>query len=601
MSFLAPFAFALGALAIPLIVLYMLKSRRQRTEVSSTMLWQEAAEPVSSAVPWQPLKITPLLILQLLALAALVATLARPFFAEQTLLGPHTVFVIDTSGSMAMAGRFEAARERAAQLAADASAANLISVVEAGPQPKVLAAFVDDADTVQEALDGLALTGGPEDLSGAIRLARGLATPDRPTHLLVFSDGGLAQLPEEPVVGARHLKFDHLGDNLSITTFSTSASTEGTLRSFVEVRNGTGTKQTVRIALEVDGLPAATSSVEVEAGKEARVVVPIDAGEGEVLSVRIVGEPDALPLDDAAYLVVASPPQRTVEIRGESSPFLAALVDIVPGFAEAAPDVPADIMIVDGGQLPTIDRPAWIIATAQPPRGIKVVELVRNAAVTYQRPGEPILDQVDLSAVAVAEAHVVESFDWLPLVRAGDSPLILLGEVNGHRAVYFTFDLTHSNLPVQVGFPIMGARLLDWLAGVPTVETSSDLAGVPIALAPPPGFTTRVTDPHGATYDLDPGAANFTNTGFPGVYRVEYVKEETVEQGPLVVRRFAADEVTGAYRDLTVAPGPDEPEEPASLIREWAPWVLAVVLVLLAVEWWVGHQRPTWKRRRLPV
>ena len=50
-SFLLPAAFGLAALAGPLIVLYMLRSRRPRVEVSSTMLWEKTEVPVSSAVP----------------------------------------------------------------------------------------------------------------------------------------------------------------------------------------------------------------------------------------------------------------------------------------------------------------------------------------------------------------------------------------------------------------------------------------------------------------------------------------------------------------------------------------------------------------------
>ena len=51
MSFLIPAAFGLAALAGPLIVLYMLRSRRQRVEVPSTLLWEQLDLPVSSAVP----------------------------------------------------------------------------------------------------------------------------------------------------------------------------------------------------------------------------------------------------------------------------------------------------------------------------------------------------------------------------------------------------------------------------------------------------------------------------------------------------------------------------------------------------------------------
>ena len=166
MNLLAPAALGLGALAIPLIVLYMLRSRRQRLEVSSVLLWQRVDESVTSAVPWRRLEMSPLLLLQLIVLALLVFALARPFFSQQSLLGPHTVLVIDSSGSMAAADRFDKAIERATQISADVSDANLVSVVEAGPRAAVVATFLRTEEAVLSALSSRPAS--PEELE-AIR------------------------------------------------------------------------------------------------------------------------------------------------------------------------------------------------------------------------------------------------------------------------------------------------------------------------------------------------------------------------------------------------------------------------------------------------
>lgn len=592
MSFLIPAAFGLASLAGPLIVLYMLRSRRRRVEISSTLLWDRLDLPVSSAVPWQRLRLTPLLLLQLLVLGAFVLTLARPFYTQQSLLGPHTVFVIDTSGSMAMAGRLDRAKERALSLSADLSEANLISVVEAGPIPKVLLAFGRDPELVKAAISGLQATGGAEDLEGAVRLARGLATPDRPTSVLLFTDGGIDPLSVEPVIGARHLLFNDLGDNLAISAWSIEPSTEGALRAFLQVDNHGGRRRDVRAEISVNGLPAGFIDLEVEPGGQTRKTQPVDAGPGDILSVALVGEGDALSLDDRADLVVSGGPDRSVGVLGEGSPFLAALIEAVPGFS-AQGNGPAELLVVDGGDLPEIDRPAWVIATDQAPAGITIKELVRNAVVTYQRPGEPILDAVDLSEVAVAEAQVVEAPFWLPIVRAGEVPLILLGEVDGQRVAYFTFDLTHSNLPVQVGFPILGARILEWLGGGGAGALSVEPAGTPIPLAAPTGSVPVVTLPDGSRRELAAEVAAFGDTGLPGVYRISYRRADGTEvEGPVAVRRFAVDESEGAFREIAVAADVQAPEEVSLLVREWAPWVIALVLILMALEWWVGHQRP---------
>jgi hypothetical protein len=281
-------------------------------------------------------------------------------------------------------------------------------------------------------------------------------------------------------------------------------------------------------------------------------------------------------------------------VTGEGSPFLEALVDAVGGFTTEG-EGKGDIAIVDGGALPEIDRPTWLIAPNSVPEGVAVSELAGNLAVTYQRPGEPILDSVDLSDMVVGEAQVVEAPRWLALVRSGDVPLILLGEVNGHRVAYFTFDLTRSNLPVQVGFPILGARILEWLGGTAAGSVSTDQAGVPIPISAPDGTIARVTMPDGSVRDLTEGAVEFADTSQPGVYRVEYVGQDD-QVGVTAVRTFVPDESAGGSRVIVTSGRATEAEEASTRLREWAPWVIALALLLMAIEWWVGHQRPFWRR-----
>ncbi len=226
-----------------------------------------------------------------------------------------------------------------------------------------------------------------------------------------------------------------------------------------------------------------------------------------------------------------------------------------------------------------------------------MVELAQNLAVTWQRPGDPLLDGVDLSETVVGEAQVVDAPRWLPLVRAGDVPLVLLGEVGGRRVVYFTFDVAHSNLPVQVAYPILGTRLLEWLSGTGVGgDTAVDTAGVPITLVPPPGGTSRVLLPDGESRDIGSTVDLFTDTDLPGVYRVTYLRADGSEApGPVVVRRFAAGESEGATREIATVEAPGTDVSSGSLVREWAPWVIGALLLLAVAEWLLGHRRP---RRR---
>ncbi len=598
MSFLAPAALGLLALAIPLVVLYMLRSRRQRFEVPSVLLWAGEEQFVSAALPWQRLKITGALLLQLLALIGFAVLLGRPFFREQTLLGPHTVLLVDSSGSMATAGRLEAALERARGLAADTSEAQLISVVEAGAEPRVLAAFAREPDSVLAALDAIQAGGSAADLSGALRLARGLATPDRATTVLILSDGGVAGALEEPVAEARHVLFDATGDNVAITGFGTGVPGEGATRLFLEVTNFGLGSAAVTTHLLVDGLEVGSVDFNLEAGASSQQIVAVDAGPGQAVVARLVGHSDANPLDDAASLVLSAGVDLAVTITGDGSPFLSTLVDSVPGLRPAA-GAPPDVLIVDGGDATIVDRPAWILAPQTPPPGITVQGRLEAPIITYQRPGEPILDGLDLSGLAIAEADIVDAPGWLPIVRAGDVPLVLLGDVAGHRAVYFTFDLVRSNLPVQVTFPILGARILDWLGGSRVAATSTAPAGTPIGLTPPAGGTSVVGLPGGRSITLSAEANTFAATATPGVYRVEYRDEAGEPAGEaLAARQFVATESAGAARQIATSFDESATAEEGTLLREWAPLILGLLLLIVILEWWVAFGRPRPRLRR---
>jgi hypothetical protein len=596
-NFLAPAALAALALSIPVVVLYMLKSRRRRLEVPSVRMWEGEEEFVSASIPWQRLRITAALVMQLLAIAAFAFLLARPFFREETLLGPHTVMIIDSSGSMAMGGRLEAARAQATDLARDADEEQLISVVEAGSRARVLAAFSRDPAALEAAIASIQAGGGNADLEGAMRLARGLATPDRPTRTLLLTDGGIEGELAEPLTDARHLLFDAISDNVAIASFGTTGTGQGGTRMFLEIASFSGTREEVTAEITVDGLSAGTVRATLEPGGRAREVVAVDGGPGQVVQVRLLDNSDGLPLDDSATVVLQGGVELSAAVIGEGSVFLDALLDVVPGVRRAVGEAP-EIVVLDRADATLVDRPAWIIAPAKPPPGITVTGRLENPVVTFQRPGEPILEGLDFSDVSIAEAQIVDAFGWLSLVEAGDVPLVLMGDVEGQRVIYFTFALNRSNLPVNVAFPILGARIIEWLAGSQAAVAATAPAGTPIDLTGPAGTTATVVRPDGSRTDLAAGTLRYEATAAPGAYLVEYHDDtETVVASTATARLFVAGESSGPSRLIATAAADDAAAGEVSLLREWAPLITALLLAIVLIEWWIAYGRPRPRRR----
>lgn len=599
MSFLAPAALGLASLALPLIALYMLRSRRERIEVSSLLLWEPAADPLSAARPWRRLKITPLLLLQLAVLTAFVISLARPFGAEEARLGAHTVLVMDVSGSMGMVGRFGRAQQEALGWAEEMSGEQLVSVIEAGALPRVVTAFSREREEVVAAISALEVTGGDADLAEAIRLGRGLATPERPSDLVLFTDGGEAPLAAEPVAAARHLPFDETGPNWAIDALSLDRDSAGVIRAFVSVANHGAPARPVTAELEADGKVVSHLELSPAPGETDRATVPVPVGPGSVVVARLVDSEDSLPLDDQAWAALPVPTVSVVRVEGVQSPFLSALIRSIPDLTETDdPQAPPELSVINRGDPGEIDRPSWLIRTDPPPPGLRLTGLATNLGVTWQRPGEPVLDDVSLAGTAVAEAQVVATDLWLPVVRSGDVPLVLLGRVNGHRAVYFTFDMAHSNLVVQMAFPLLGAKLLEWLGGEAAGGIHPSPAGVPIPLLASGTGMVRVESPDGETVTLGANVTSFGDSGTPGVYRVQYLNaDEQVGRSELAIRNFSPSESAARPRSIAVEPGSFISDQRSETIREWGLWVAALAASLMILEWWLALRRPKASRR----
>src|SRR6187431_3610237 len=100
MPFAAPLAL-LGLLFVPAVIaMYLLKLRRTETVVPSTLLWQRLAADVEANAPWQKLRRSLLLLLQLLLVAILALLAARPFVERPAGLAGDLVLIVDTSASM---------------------------------------------------------------------------------------------------------------------------------------------------------------------------------------------------------------------------------------------------------------------------------------------------------------------------------------------------------------------------------------------------------------------------------------------------------------------------------------------------------------------
>ena len=199
-------AWAFSALAA-ILFFYILKQKMEPTPVSSNYLWQKALVSLEADRPFQRLKKSLLLLLQLLVAALLALSLMRPMTLGQET--GETVFVFDLSASMQAEfggkSRLDLAVEDALRRLDGMPDGARVSVLTAGAQASQPLARAADPMAVRRTLSGLTAQNGGADLEGALTLAFALQKELPDVQLVIYSDQALPFLQKAAVFHAVHL------------------------------------------------------------------------------------------------------------------------------------------------------------------------------------------------------------------------------------------------------------------------------------------------------------------------------------------------------------------------------------------------------------
>jgi Mg-chelatase subunit ChlD len=513
MRFAAPAGLLLGLLAVPVLLLHVLRPRRAPREVGSVLLWRDLARPVSAASPWQRLRPSWLLAAQLLAVALLAVAVAGPERSSPATLASHTVFVIDLSGSMAARDgspdRLADAVDRARSLHGQLPPGGVASVVAAGDRARVVLASSGDEGAFDAALDALTTTTGAGDLAGAFALAAGLDTGDGAAGVVLLSDGRLTA--EERAALPPGTRFERIGaraTNRAIARLSLEARGSG-LHARLALSSTGGPEATQVVRIDVDGVTASRASVVLRPG--AVVDHEVDLPAGSVVTAMLEGE-DLLAADDTAWAVAPRRAAVRVLLIGDDlfvGQALAASADVsttrvtsVPSDAAGWADV--DVAVFNGVGVPE-DVPVPFLAVATPggvPGVVAVTGTVEAPVPASVRSDDPLLAGLDLAGVAIAEAQRVSAVGTSVLVAGEEGPLLLRGTLGPLPFVHLAFRLPDSNLPLQVAFPLLVDRIVADLAG-----SALPPAAIPVGRALPvdAGRTVTVVSPRGNEATVRPG------------------------------------------------------------------------------------------------
>ena len=487
MNFLSPVAIGIAAALTvpPLVALYFLKLKRDLRRVPSTLLWKRSVEDLHVNSPFQRLRSSLLLILQLLVLILGAIALGKPMFQTAETHESTVILLIDQSASMSVIeadgrSRLDRAKQQAKlrvdNLADDARA----MIIAFCDRATVVSSFDTDREALKRKIDSLEQTQSRSMLGEAMSLAEAYtqniiigseeAGADRPpdsiappASVFVFTDGR--------VQDAEHValqKFDvskiHVtnvgtrSDNIGITAMDARRNYERpeilavaaavqnfgpepvTVDAVLYVDGQNVDVQTVRLAprgtVESEGTDAPDASNPSGLGVVAFDEVEFEGG--GVIEVVLHGD-DALPADNRAWTIIDAPRYIEVLLVSEGNWLLEnvlstlpiTLVTMEPAEYERADDKTLldgersafDVVMFDRHSTARLPQGNYFFWGAVPQlEGVSAGRLIGNEVIFNWDDTHPVLRYVAVEMIVVDE--------WLQLQLPPEALSIIDGQTS---------------------------------------------------------------------------------------------------------------------------------------------------------------------------
>jgi hypothetical protein len=199
---------------------------------------------------------------------------------------------------------------------------------------------------------------------------------------------------------------------------------------------------------------------------------------------------------------------------------------------------------------------------------------------------------VDLASVRLSKVTpVLPQAGTETLAEVSDGAVMVSVAKPDRRWLFITFDVTATDLPLRVAFPVMMLNALRWLTAPSEGAERGLIPAGGLAVIPVPGERDRIAVrlPSGKTTELSvqDGTAPFEDTVQTGFYRCPEtgylfaVNLAQREETDLTVNQYATPALTGTSAGV----------RKVLARREWWHWLAGMLLVVMLLEWVIYHRR----------
>lgn len=643
MTFTTPFAgLVLGAIVVPLLLLlYFLRLRRRTLHISSTMFWKRAVEDLHANTPFQRLRPSTLLVLQLLALIFVIFAIMQPQIKGGVPEAGTHVILIDRSGSMTAMNeegisRLDEAKEKALDLVDQIHGGGIFSssggetmVIAFSDHGEVVSPFTDSIQQLTSAIHSIQPTHGQSLLGESLTLARAYTTTVDPekdglsesesAQLELFSDGLIFDMKEQALQRGETLQYHMVGSpeatNIGIATIDAKRKVESSeeVQVFLSLLNTSNQKETVDIELRIDDVPIGAQQVNISAkhdgvlGTASVVFVPFSLSKSGVISARILNK-DALEIDNQASLVIPPAKELKVLLAEEGSPIIRTVLegmplaelrvvsgDMLKQMLELGETTEYDVVVVRDVPLESMPHGAYFLFGNPPPITPFETYVEGEAQVMLVAKEEhPMMRFVRYEEIVVTKGYdVVIDQSVEPLLEGSHWPAVMAYHGNGIQLVYVSFDPMNSNWPYLRSFPFFvfnGVQFLGHRGDLLTA--SSKEVGQTIAEHALRSKSVEIIEPDGSLHEVfvdEDGNMSWGPIRLTGIHAIQ---SGNATHSLVAINSSPSESIVASVEQISIGATKVSKTHSSgtSFIQLW-PWALGVVLAVLLAEWWVYQKK----------
>lgn len=502
MSWVNPLAMALFApIAALIITMYLLRMRRRDVKVPATFLWPSRTEEIRANSLFQKLRWNWLMLIQLIAAFLICAALARPQLRQEGLIGRTTVIILDTSASMKATdvapSRFEAAKQLLIQAINTAGRGDQLALIDASVNPRVVFPLSNDPSKQRQAVQKLEATDTEGRMDEALKLATAIVSSVPSSQILILSDGCFPAVQDfNP--GKSSVLFQPIGirqENVGIYALGGTPTSKG-VQIFCGVRNyGLNRSQPI-VDLYADGKRIHSTKLSIASQKSAGFdyVAPL----GTQLIEAKIETADLLASDNQMAKIVSESSTIKTLLVSPGNPFLERALlldprcqlDRIERLANQTKTENYDLVIFDAVE-PSPVSSKFVIEF-----GGRKVSSGSNRMTDVEI--HPVLNGVELRSTYFEGQQKLPP-EGLTIASTIQGPLVTITD---RRIFRFGFNLLDSDLPLQVGFPILIANLLDEVSQEPTQKSLAIRTGATFSFRAEKPMTIK--KPNGEQTTLQP-------------------------------------------------------------------------------------------------